>query len=119
MIDLAADPGTGRRRQMSKGGFATKRAAEEAMRDAIARGTGGTGARVRDPGPPGHPKRPPQLQDGEATAAASGAPLPGEGVGGRAADAEDLACRPSGDKSTAASWQSHTNCKVGPCRNRS
>ena len=47
VIDLAADPATGRRRQKSKGGFPTKKAAEEAMRDAIARGTGGTGAGVR------------------------------------------------------------------------
>lgn len=39
VIDLAPDPATGRRRQRSKGGFATKAAAEEAMREALARGS--------------------------------------------------------------------------------
>ncbi|MGV3759458.1 MAG: Arm DNA-binding domain-containing protein, partial [Actinomycetota bacterium] len=39
VIDLAPDPATGRRRQRSKGGFATKAGAEEAMREALARGS--------------------------------------------------------------------------------
>lgn len=47
VIDLPPDPATGRRRQKSKGGFPTKRAAEEAMREAIARGASGTGATLR------------------------------------------------------------------------
>lgn len=43
VIDVPPDPGTGRRRQTTKGGFATKKAAEEAMRDAIVRGSAATG----------------------------------------------------------------------------
>jgi integrase len=39
VIDVAPDPATGRRRQRSKGGFLTKGAAEDAMREAIARGS--------------------------------------------------------------------------------
>src|SRR3546814_14469857 len=39
VIDVAPDPATGRRRQRSKGGFPTKGAAEDAMREAIAKGS--------------------------------------------------------------------------------
>lgn len=39
VIDVAPDPATGRRRQRTKGGFATKAAAEAAMRAAIAKGS--------------------------------------------------------------------------------
>jgi len=42
---VAPDPATGRRRQRTKGGFPTKKAAEEAMRVAIAKGSSaGAGA---------------------------------------------------------------------------
>jgi hypothetical protein len=43
IIDVAPDPATGKRRQRTKGGFATKRAAEEAMRKAIAAGSAAGG----------------------------------------------------------------------------
>src|SRR3546814_1948891 len=39
VIDVAPDPATGRRRQRRKGGFPTKGAAEDAMREAIAKGS--------------------------------------------------------------------------------
>ncbi|MCU1498444.1 MAG: putative Integrase family protein [Acidimicrobiales bacterium] len=41
VIDVGRDPATGRRRQHTKGGFATKAAAEEAMRTALTGGPGG------------------------------------------------------------------------------
>lgn len=44
VIDVAPDPATGRRRQHTKGGFPIRAAAEEAMRAAIARGSGASGA---------------------------------------------------------------------------
>ncbi len=50
VIDVAPDPATGNRRQRAKSGFATKKAAEEAMRRAIAAGsaTGGDAQKVGD-----------------------------------------------------------------------
>lgn len=39
VIDVAPDPATGRRRQRTKGGFPTKKVAEEAMRAALAEGS--------------------------------------------------------------------------------
>lgn len=44
VIDVAPDPATGRRRQRTKGGFPTKKAAEEAMRSAIAEGSSASAA---------------------------------------------------------------------------
>ncbi|MGK2950058.1 MAG: Arm DNA-binding domain-containing protein [Acidimicrobiales bacterium] len=43
VIDVARDPATGKRRQRTKSGFATKAAAEEAMRTAIAAGSSAGG----------------------------------------------------------------------------
>jgi len=43
VIDVAPDPATGKRRQRTKSGFATKAAAEEAMRKAIAAGSSAGG----------------------------------------------------------------------------
>jgi integrase len=50
IIDVAPDPATGRRRQRTKSGFATKAAAEEAMRKAIAVGSsaGGDAQKLAD-----------------------------------------------------------------------
>ena len=43
VIAVAPDPATGKRRQGTKGGFATKKAAEDAMRKAIAAGSSAAG----------------------------------------------------------------------------
>lgn len=50
VIDVAPDPATGQRRQHTKSGFATKAAAEEAMRKAIAAGSsaGGDAQKLSD-----------------------------------------------------------------------
>lgn len=50
VIDVAPDPATGKRRQRTKGGFPTKKAAEEAMRKAIASGSsaGGDAQKLSD-----------------------------------------------------------------------
>ena len=50
VVDVAPDPSTGKRRQRTKGGFPTKKAAEEAMRKAIAAGSavGGDAQKVAD-----------------------------------------------------------------------
>lgn len=50
VIDVAPDPATGKRRQRTKSGFATKKAAEEAMRSALAAGSavGGDAQKLAD-----------------------------------------------------------------------
>jgi integrase len=44
VVDVGSDPTTGRRRQRTKGGFSTRKAAEEAMRVAMAKRSSPTGA---------------------------------------------------------------------------